>query len=184
MPPIQDSHPSIGGFENDISNRMAAAELQLRPNHNYVNQMANTIKALTDTVEFERRRNDMLEHRMDEYQRLGFDLNQNVQTMKMAQDTRPTDQAIATKFAVIEAALVSLPNCVATAGTVVEQNVAAVEKNVAALQNAKPNEGAVISATFQQQSQESTAVRDAFLRGPPGMMQAALIGGSRAIAFT
>ena len=84
MPPIQDSLPSIGGFEHDISNRVAAAELQLRQNHAYVSQMANTFQALRDTVEFERRRNDMLEHRMDEYQRLGFDLNQSVQTMKVS----------------------------------------------------------------------------------------------------
>ena len=69
--PIQDVLPSIGGFENDMSNRMAAMETAARQNHVYVNQFAQTIAAMAATVEFERQRNSVLEGRMDEYQRLG-----------------------------------------------------------------------------------------------------------------
>ena len=138
MPPVQDNLPTTGGFENDISNRVAATKHQLRQNHVYVSQMANTLQALRDSVEYERRRSDMLEHRMEEYQRLGFDLNQSVQTMKVSWDVHPEHPATTAKLALIEATLVSLQKCVATAGTAVEQNVAAVEKDVAAFRSPSP----------------------------------------------
>ena len=51
--PIQDVLPSIGGFENDMSNRMATMDTAVRQNHVYVNQLAQTISALAFTVEFE-----------------------------------------------------------------------------------------------------------------------------------
>ena len=69
----------MGGFENDIGNRMSAMEPAMRENHAYVSRLAQTIQALSDTVEFERQRNAVLEGRMDEYQRLGFNINQSLQ---------------------------------------------------------------------------------------------------------
>ena len=103
-------------------------ETAFRQNHVYPNNLAQTVQASIATVEFERQRYSFLEGRMDEYQRLGFDLNQSVQTMKMAWDTRPEDATTINRFSVLEATLQSLQPTVAKAGTAVEQNAAAVEK--------------------------------------------------------
>ena len=72
----------------------------------------------------------------------------------------------------------------AKAGTAVEQNVAEVEKMVTALREVKPVEGAVISATFQQQSQEISAVRDALLKTPAGLRTSTSVEDARAVMFT
>ena len=159
--PIQDVLPTLGGFENDVSNRIATLELMARQNHVYVGQLAQTIQGLTVSLEFERQRNGMLETRMDEFQRFGFDLHRDMHTIKGAWDNRPEDQNVAIKIAAIEATIIGLQVTVAKAGTAVENNVAAVEKDVAALHGAKPAEGAVITAAIFQQSQEIHAMREA-----------------------
>ena len=113
-------------------------------------------------MEFEHHRNAVLEARMDEFQHLGFNVNQSVQTMQAAWNVRPEDQNVAAKIAAIEATVLGLQLTVAKAGTALENNVAAVEKDVAALHQAKPAEGAVITAAISQQSLEIHAMREAF----------------------
>ena len=152
--PIQDVLPSLGGFENDMSNRMATMETAARQNHVYVGQLAKTIAALSASLEFERRRDCVLEGRMDEYQRIGFNMNQTVQTIKVTQDMRADDSVANAEFAALEQTLQGLQVTVAKAGTAVEQQVAAVEKDVAALHGVKPAEGAVITAAISQQTQQ------------------------------
>ena len=161
-------------------------EILSRQNHEYVSKLAGAVQALTNAFGFERRRGDTFEVRMNEFQRLGFDLNLETNKLKASLEIRPEEPpSISAKFAVIEATLVNLQTTVAKAGTAVEQNVAAVEKDVAALQSAKPDEGSVISATFQQQSSEIGAVRDALLRAPTtGIQTNTPVGDARGISFT
>ena len=185
MPPVQSQSPSIGGFEHDMANRMAAMEAHARQNHDYVGQLASTIQGLMASVEYERRRGDHLEVRMNEFQRLGFDLNQEVHKLKTTLATRQEEApATSAKIAIIETTLVNLQTTVAKAGTAVEQNVAEVEKTVTALREMKPAEGAVISATFQQQSQEISAVREALLKAPVGLRTSTSVEDARAVMFT
>ena len=102
-------------------------ETQARQNHDYVGQLAATIQALTASVEYERRRGDNVEVRMNEFQRLGFDLNQDVHKFKTTLDTRQEEApATSAKIAIIETTLVNLQTTVAKAGIAVEQNVAEV----------------------------------------------------------
>ena len=166
-------------------NRMVAMETQARMNHDYVGQLAGTIQALTTSLEYERRRGDNLEVRMNEFQRLGFDLNQEVHKIKATVESRHEDAPnISAKIAIIEATLVSLQSTVAKAGTAVEQNVAEVEKTVTALQEVKPAEGAVISATFRQQSQEIHAMKEALFKTPIGIHTGTSVEDARMVPFT
>ena len=177
--PVQDvaPPPSLGGFENDISNRLVAIETAARKNHDYVGRLARTVQSLLKTVDFEQQHNKVLEGRMDEYQRLGFDLNQTVRTMNISLEMRPDpdatinarmatfDSIFTAKLAMLESTLQSLHTTFATAGTAVEQNVAAVEKHVARLHGAKPVEGATITAAISQQSQRIGEIQQALHGG-------------------
>ena len=74
--------------------------------------------------------------------------------MRTVIDMRQADTEVMAKIMLIESTLVQLQLTVAHAGTTLEQDVAG-------LHSAKPQEGAVLTAAFQQQSQEITAMRDA-----------------------
>ena len=107
---------------------MAAIETAARQNHDYVSRLTQTVQALTTTVDYERQRNRVLEGRMDEYQRLNFDLNQTVRTMKTSLEMRPDpdatinarmatlDSIFTAKLAVLESTLQSLQTIVLQPG--------------------------------------------------------------------
>ena len=96
--PIQDTTPTLGGFENDMSNRVATLALTARQNHSYAGQFAQTIQGITTSLELERQRNNVFETRMDEFQRLGFELNRSVQNIQAAWDVRPRTTVSQTEF--------------------------------------------------------------------------------------
>ena len=142
-------------LENGMGARVLLLEQQALQNHASVGRLAMVIEGLKTNLDWEQQRSAMLEGRMDEYQKMSFDMNLKFQNVKTVINMRTAEHAeYSAKFLQIEASMVHLQSTVAHAGTVLEQDVAG-------LHQAKPQEGAVLTAAFQQQSQEITAVRDA-----------------------
>ena len=162
-------------LESGLNSRVQLLEYQAQQNHVYVGQLARALEGLKASLEFEQQRNAVLEGRMDEHQKLSFDMNLKVQGVRTAINMRTLDQEFAAKFVQIEATMVHLQATVAHAGTVLEQDVAG-------LHHAKPQEGAVLTAAFQQQSQEITAVRDAVRAA--GSLPSVAVGNPMGVTFT
>ena len=62
-------------LENGIGARVLLLEQQAQQNHVYVGRLAMAIEGMKANLEFEQQRNAMLEGRLDEHQKMSFDMN-------------------------------------------------------------------------------------------------------------